>query len=59
VTQNDSELHVWWPFKVYVGGSLRLYPNDTFYQWVDDVEIGQVIPASSQQSLDTFSCETF
>jgi hypothetical protein len=59
VTQNDSELQVWWPFKVYVGGSLRLYPNDTFYQWVDDVEIGQVIPASSQQSLDTFSCETF
>jgi hypothetical protein len=58
-TQRDSELYVWWPFKVYVGSGLRDYPNDTFYQWVDDVEIGQVIPSSSNQTSDTFSCRTF
>lgn len=57
-TQNDSELYVWWPFKIYLGGGIRLFPNDTFYQWVDDVEIGQDIPATSQPSSDTFSCET-
>ena len=60
-TQKDSELFVWWPFKVYVGGALDLYPNDTFYQWVDDVGIYPEIPSASQplSKGDTYSCETF
>ncbi len=64
-TQKDSGLFVWWPIKVYTGGQIDFIPNTpgykSIYQWVDDVEVYNDIPASSAALIkdDKFSCETF